>query len=238
MSLLNIKHSFLVFHHLEYLISVPTDVNLNKNQIWSLGHFKNSIQVNPHYFGDFKHKKKNKITRFFITSTINRSYKLLISALEKLKDENLDFHVVVIGKWKTFTYHNVSDIIINNFTFKYNVSYSDLYNEVNNSDYIIINLDPNNKKDDAFKNTRVSGSVQLSYGFLKPVIICKDFAKIYYFNSKNSFLYENWNFVDKMRNAITIGHKRYEKMQKNLKLAIDKIYKDSLNNVNNCLQDY
>ena len=124
------------------------------------------------------------------------------------------------------------------YLYKFPVEYSDLYNEVNNSDYIIINLDPNNKKDDAFKNTRVSGSVQLSYGFLKPVIICKDFAKIYYFNSKNSFLYENWNFVDKMRNAITIGHKRYEKMQKNLKLAIDKIYKDSLNNVNNCLQDY
>ena len=238
MSLLNIKHPFFVFHHLEYLISIPIEVYLNKNQIWSLGNFKNSTQVNPHYFGDFKQKKKNKITRFFITSTIERNYKLLISAIEKLKDENLDFHVVVFGKWNTFTYHNVSEKIIDNFTFKYNVTYSDLYSEVNNSDYIIINLDPNSKKNDAFKTTRVSGSVQLAYGFLKPAIICKDFAEIYYFNSENSFLYDNKNFVDKMRNAIKFGNKRYEKMQKNLKLSADKIYKDSLNNVNNCLKEF
>ena len=55
---INIKHSFFVFHHLDYLNSVPFELKLMNNQIWSLGNFKNAIRVNPHYFGDFKLKKK------------------------------------------------------------------------------------------------------------------------------------------------------------------------------------
>ena len=227
-----------MFHHLEYLTSVPTDVKLKKNQIWSLGNFKNSTYVNPHYFGDFSLKKKNRITRFFITSTIDRNYHYLIAAVNKFKDENLEFHIIVVGKWNTFTHYNISEKVIDNFTFKYNISYSDLYNEVNNSDYIIINLDPNNKKNTAFKNTRVSGSIQLAYGFLKPVIISKDFAEIYNFNSDNSLLYEKWNFIETMRNAINLENAQYKKMQKNLKLLSKKIYNNSLYNVKNCLMEF
>ena len=238
LNLLNIKHSFFVFHHLEYLISAQIYVKLKNNQIWSLGNFKNSTYVNPHYFGDFSLKKKNRITRFFITSTIERNYQYLIAAVNKLKDENLEFHIIVVGKWGTFTSNNISEKVIENFTFKYNISYSDLYNEVNNSDYIIINLDPNNTKNTAFKKTRVSGSVQLAYGFLKPVIINKDFAEIYNFSSDNSLLYEKWNFIDIMRNAINIKSAQYKKMQKNLKLLSNKIYNNSLYNVKNCLMEF
>lgn len=238
LNLLNINHSFFVFHHLEYLLSIPSDVNLKKNQIWSLGNFNISIQVNPHYFGDSYLKKKNQITRFFITSTIERNYNQLVTAVEKIKEQNLEFHVIVVGKWGTFTYNNISEKVIDNFTFKYNISYSELYKEVNNSDYIIINLDPNSKKDEAFKKTRVSGSIQLAYGFLKPVIINKDFAEIYNFNSKNSFIYENTNFFETMRAAIKLGNQEYKKMQTNLLLLSKKIFKKSLHNVKKCLNEY
>jgi len=235
LNLLNIDHSFFVFHHLEYVISVPTEIKLRKNQIWSLGNFKNAVRINPHYFGKFKITEKNKITRFFITSTIERNYNKLISAVEKFKDENLKFHVNVVGKWNTFTIHNISEKMRDHFTFKYNVSYSELYNEVVKSDYIIINLDPNNEKDIPFKNTRISGSVQLAYGFLKPVIINKDFAEIYNFNSNNSFIYDNDSFITSMRQAINIGNNNYKKMQENLKLISNNIYEDSLNNLKNCM---
>ena len=119
-----------------------------------------------------------------------------------IKAENLEFQVIVVGKWKIFTVKNISEKIKENFTFKYNISYSELYNEVNNSDFIIINLDPNNKNDKAFKTIRVTGSTQLVYGFLKPAIINTKFAPIYYFNQENSFIYENSNFTDTIRNAI------------------------------------
>ena len=239
LNLLNIYHSFFVFHHLDYVFDFPLNFKLRKNQIWTLGNFNSSIQVNPHYFGKFKinDKSKNRITRFFITSTIGRNYQPLISAVEKLKEENLEFHVIVVGKWHTFTNRNISEKLLENFTFKYNISYEQLYYEVNNSDYIIINLDPNNIIDEPFRKTRVSGSIQLSYGFLKPVIINKYFADIFNFNSNNSFIYDNINLTATIRNAIKIGNKAYKNIQKNLNLVSKKVYIDSLSNIKKCLKE-
>ena len=229
---LNINNSIFVFHHLDYLKELSPNITLSKKQAWSLGNFENWTQVNPHYFGNICKRKKNKITRFFITSTINRNYEYLISAAEMIKDENLDFQVIVVGKWKTFTVKNISEKIKDNFTFKYNISYYELYNEVNNSDFIIINLDPNNKNDNTFKTNRVTGSAQLVYGFLKPAIINTKFAPIYYFNQENSFIYENSNFTDTIRNAINMKNEQYKKMKENLSKSVDNIYKISLRNVN------
>lgn len=236
LNLLNIKNSFFVFHHLDYYYSQKFS-KLMKNNIWTLGNFSLGIQINPHYFGKIKpRKKKNKLTKFFITSTKNRNYHYLISAAEKIKDDDFRFHVIVVGKWKTFTKNDLSYKIKDNFTFRYKISYSELYKEVYDSDYIIINLDPENKEDEEFKNIRVTGSAQLSYGFLKPVLINKNFANIYKFNSNNSFLYENKNFVKVMKDAINQKNEDYKIMQDNLHLLSNYIYNNSLHNVKNCLE--
>ena len=235
LKLLNINHSFVVFHHLDYLEELSPYITLSKNQAWSLGNYENWTQVNPHYFGYFCKRNKNRITRFFITSTIERNYEYLISAAEKIKDENLEFQVIVVGKWNTFTAKNISEKIKENFTFKYNISYSELYDEVYNSDFIIINLDPNNIKDNAFKTNRVTGSAQLVYGFLKPAIINTKFAPIYYFNQENSFMYENINFTDTIRKAIYMKNEKYQNMKENLSKTVDYIYEISLKNVNICI---
>ena len=71
---------------------------LNKNRIWSLGNLKNTLYVNPHYYGDIKIRNKNKRTKFFITSSPFRKYKDLVLAAKKIKNENFDFEVIVIGK--------------------------------------------------------------------------------------------------------------------------------------------
>ena len=235
LNILNINHLIYVFHHLDFLENLPPYMTLSKKQVWSLGNFENWTQVNPHYFGNIGIRKKNRITRFFITSTLNRNYEYLISAAEMIKAENLEFQVIVVGKFKTFTPKNISEKIKENFTFKYNIPYSELYNEVNNSDFIIINLDPNNKKDNAFKTNRVTGSSQLAYGFLKPAIINEKFAPIYYFNKENSFIYENSNFTDTLKNAINMKNEQYQKMKENLSKTVDYIYKISLRNVNICI---
>ena len=223
---------------MDYLEDLSPYIKLNKNQAWSLGNYENWTQVNPHYFGNFCKRNKNRITRFFITSTIERNYEYLISAAEKIKDENLEFQVIVVGKWNTFTAKNISEKIKENFTFKYNISYSELYDEVYNSDFIIINLDPNNIKDNAFKTNRVTGSSQLVYGFLKPAIINTKFAPIYYFNQENSFMYENINFTDTIRKAINMKNEKYQNMKENLSKTADYIYKISLKNVNICINHF
>ena len=83
--------------------------------------------------------------------------------------------------------------------------------------------------------TRVSGSIQLAYGFLKPVIINKKFASIYKFNSDNSFITNNYNLTEVMRKAINLSNKQYQKMKQNLRRTANYIYKKSLKNVNDCI---
>ena len=236
LNLINRSNSIFVFHHLDYAYLKPF-ISLKNNQIWSLGNFSLGLQVNPHFFGNLKLKNKNRITKFFITSTINRNYKLLLSAVEKIKNENLKFHINVVGKWMTFTENSISENLKDLFSFNFNISYSQLYKEVYESDYIIINLDPNNKKNEEFKANRTTGSVQLAYGFSKPVLINKDFASIYNFNNNNSFIYENTNFTQTMKDAIIKNKKYYKEMQKNMRILSREIYMKSLINVKKSLKE-
>ena len=201
-----------------------------------MGNFSIGNQVNPHYFGNIAIKKKNSITKFFITSTVNRTYDFLISAAEEIKGENLDFHIIVVGKIKTFSERNISESLKDYFTFKYQISYYELYEEINKSDYIIINLDPDRIEDIDFSKTRVTGSAQLSYGFLKPVLINEKFGDFYNFNSKNSFIFKKSNFSKVMKKAIKLDSEKYKRRQENLLLLSKEIYAKSLYNVKNCLK--
>ena len=238
LNLLNTNKTFFVFHHIDFAELKCFKDKLKKYQILSLGNFSSSIQVNPHYFGNFKPKSKNKITTFFITSTLKRNYKFLINALEEMKKEKKEFNVKVIGKWHTFSKAQISIMLKDNFIFKYEVPYYELYKEVYNSDFIIINLDPNKKDDIEFHKIRVTGSAQLSYGFLKPPFIHKDFANFYNFNYSNSIIYDNFNFTRSIRNAINMKNEDYKKLQYNLSLLAKQIYKKSLYNLKNALMRY
>ena len=237
LNLLNNNNSIFVFHHIDYSYSLPFANKLKNTQIWTLGNFSNGTQVIPHYFGDIKKKRKNKKTKFFITSTINRKYNLLVSSAKKIKKENLKFHIMVVGRTGNFSKTNIPEDLKDNFSFKYRISYKELYKIVYNSDYIIINLDPNNAADVNFQKIRVSGSSQLVYGFLKPVLINEEFARFYNFNSSNSLIYDNSNFSKVMKDAINLHNKEYKKLQENLSLLSNEIYSRSLSKVKNCLKE-
>ena len=201
----------------------------------SLGKFSSGIQVNPHYFGDLRIRRKNIITTFFITSTIKRKYNFILSAFEKIKDEQLSFHVNVVGRYKTFSEIHISKKLKKDFTFKYKIPYSELYKEVILSDFIIINLNPNNKDDIKFSKIRVTGSAQLAYGFSKPVLINNKFANYYKFNYTNSIIYDNTNFTEAIRVAINMNNNQYKEIQENLSLLSKEIYAESLSNLKKCL---
>ena len=74
------KNTIFVVHHFEYINDTGISKFYKQNRIWSLGNLKNALYVNPHYFGNIKIKNKNKRTKFFITSSVERNYKDLISA--------------------------------------------------------------------------------------------------------------------------------------------------------------
>ena len=224
-----------VFHIKDFYDKMNFSEIQNQNRIWTLGHFSIGLYVNPHYFGKIKLKNKNKKTRFFIVSSMNRNYNYLVSASQKLIEENYDFDVIVTGRTKTFNINNINQSLINNFIFSYYLNFSELYNAVDSSDYIIISLDPDNKNDLIFKNKRVTGSIQLSYGFKKPVLIDSYFSDAYNMTKSNSFLFRKINFYEVMKEAINLNNEKYKIMQKNLIKLSNLIYNDSLQNVKKTL---
>ena len=121
--------------------------------------------------------------------------------------------------------------LTDNFKFKYKISYSELYQAVERSDYIILPFNPKDKYSNEYKNFKVSGSMQLVYGFLKPALIHQEFANFYNLNNKNSLIYNNFNFYDVMKQAILLSNKIYKNLQDHLQLVERQIYKTSINNI-------
>ena len=113
----------------------------------------------------------------------------------------------------------------------YNVKYSELYQTIENSDYIIVPLDPNSKYDFDYNNTKSSGSIQLSYGFLKPPIISKEYSYVYKLNENNSLIYNKSNFYEIMKKSIELTKKDYKHLQKDLMKCEKEVYSTSIDNI-------
>jgi len=231
LGLFKMNNTIFVVHEIEYFNSTGISNIYNQNRIWSLGNIKNTLYVNPHYFGDIKIRNKNKRTKFFITSSPKRNYKDLMLAAKKMKNENLDFEVIVIGKEKIFSKKDLPGELKENFQFKYRVKFKQLYKAVFSSDYIIINLYPNYKNNDIFRKERLTGASQLAFGFLKPPLIHESFAEFYNMSSNNSFLFDSHNFYEIMREAILLSDEEYKNKQRNLIKLSNNLYNISMNNI-------
>ena len=135
------------------------------------------------------------------------------------------------GRSFTFNSKSIPKNIRNKFIFKHRAKYSELYRYVISSDYIIILLDPKNDYDKLFKAFRVSGSRQLSYGFLKPSLINQEFADFYNFNKENSLIYNNLDLFSAMKKAILLNRNEYKKLQNFIQITKNEVYKISIENV-------
>ena len=114
-----------------------------------------------------------------MTSTPRRNYNYLVESVKRLKQENYNFEIIITGRTTAFNQKRIPTNLINNFKFKQKISYSELYKLIDNSDYIIILIDLSNKYGKEYKTIKVSGSIQLTYGFLKPALIHKEFSEFY-----------------------------------------------------------
>jgi len=230
LELLKFNNTIFVFHELS-----NADINYYKyfiqNRIWTLGNFSKGLQVNPFYFGDIKLTDKNNKTRFFVTSTTKRNYTNLLKSVQSLKNEKFNFEVIVIGRNKFFNITSVPKTIQSIFIFKQRVTYSELYKTVENSDFIILTLNPESKNDNLYRKSKVTGSAQLSYGFLKPCIIAQEFAYFYNFDDKNSLIYNHFNLYSAMKKAILLNNNEYKQLRINLYKIRKKLYSISIKNI-------
>ncbi len=229
------SNSLFVVHNTDFINGLKLQPYVQQNKIITLGDFKKALYVNPNYFGNITRKPKNKKTRFFMTSTTGRKYDGLVNAFAELKNKNLDFEVMVSGRSDTFGVDNLPENLKENFVFKYRIPYSEMYKEVQNSDFIIMTLDPENPNDEAFRATTSTGTAQLIYGFLKPAIIDKDFTECYKLNAENSLVHQTKDFSKCLEKAINMNQEEYSTVQNNLEQTVKSIYSQSLENMKKAL---
>ncbi len=229
--------SFFVAHDTEFIDEMGIGDYYNQNRIFVLGDFKKGLYINPHYFGEISEHTKNKKTRFFITSTAGRNYDKLIESAQNLKNSGLDFEILVVGRSDTLSKEKIPENLLNHFIFKRGIPYNEMYEEVQNCDYIMMLLEPENDYDNVFRTQRVTGTSQLSYGFVKPTVIHEDFADFYKFNSKNAFVYgKNKSLTQIMSEAIKMNLYEYSKKSDEVISLANEIYEISLNNVKKALK--
>lgn len=229
-------NSLFVVHQTDFIKSMKIDKFISKKHVFCLADYGKITYLNPNYFGNFNltHQKKTK-TSFYISSTMEKYYSYLILAVKNLKKKSIDFEINITGHTKDLNIDIIPHDLRKYFYFHGRVTYRKLYQVIQKSDFIILNLFPDSKRDNLFRTFRATGSAQLAYGFYKPVIIEENFATIYKFSNETAIIFKNHDLSSGLERATQISSEEYSKMSKKMKYLRETIYNISLDNLKNVL---
>ncbi len=184
-------------------------------------------RMNPHWFGDVKITPKNKTTTFIAIGNIDSSVKnheMLVNAVETLRNHGItDFEIVVVGRGNL----NLPEQTKKHLRICGRLNFPDMFCEIEKADFILGLMDINNPQHHRYLAGQASGSVQLSYGFGKPLILNDVFAKHYEFDSGNCIMHHENKLGDAMVKACKMTDKQYSKMQENLLNTAKKVSQQS-----------
>ena len=196
--------------------------------------------VNTHYFGEFaKHTKNDKLVKFVCVGNIEskrKNHSLLFDAIDYLLSKEItNFKINVIARGGNLLIPEKYQKFIE---FLGRLDYKDMYANVNDSDFFLTLLDPENPDHNRYLTCGTSGSYQLIYGFSKPCLICDKFAcDINMIDKNNAILYKkNSDLGRAMQRAIEMPTKEYQEIQNNIQSLAQQIYDQSLKNLENLLK--
>ena len=113
-----------------------------------------------------------------------------------------------------------------------------MYDEIEKADFILSAYE-DNPEHRKYITSKTSGTFQLVYGFLKPIIIRENFAAINGFNPTNAILYsQDSQYSDAMIRAINIPSEEYRQIQLNLKQYTNQLYLNSKINLQKLIKGY
>jgi hypothetical protein len=222
-----------VEHHYELV----NENNRRIGQIITPANFgAKEIAVHPSYFGIVNRHNKNQITRFIVIGRKDnrvRNHNILFNAVETLLSKGIDsFNVVIIGPGHL----NIPKHIKYLFEQYRQLPYPPMFNALEQADFFLPLLDPDNPDHDRYCTIGTSGSYMLVCGFCKPQLIAKKFIGMIGFAETDSLIYENNNqLAETMYRAIKISQEEYQILQQNLSSLSNKIYQTSLNNLKQIL---
>jgi hypothetical protein len=190
--------------------------------------------INPHSFGDVSITPKHADCVTFITIGAMRGKRrnttMLLDAVAQLQEKGIaNFEITVIGRGSL---SGIPPALRKHFKIKGRINFSSLYAEMENADFFLPLLDPENPQHDRYITTGTSGSFQLIYGFAKPCVVAEKFAETNRLNAANSIIYSNnADLAQAMSDAIKLSPSDYAQMQRNLTANAASLYNESLENL-------
>jgi glycosyltransferase involved in cell wall biosynthesis len=190
------------------------------------------LMVNPHFFGEPKIFPKNEVTNFIVVGNkemARSNYDLLTDTCGKLINRHIiDFHITLFGAGDIA----IKQSLKNCFTVLGYVDFSSLFQYLEQADFILALLDPENLEHEVYVNRKSTGTFQLCYGFLKPVILCRKFITGTGFTDANALIYDdNAMFESTLQEAISMDRITYANLRDNLTVLEKDIARRSLINL-------
>ncbi len=236
------KHGSLYMEH--NLWSIKQD---DSEQLYSLGRVFTLLEhsynegrtkmINPHYFGKTFEPpiKIDDVTTILLVGSSSYtpySLDLLFNSLRDLKKLNIHIKVLITATDITIPKDLNGQLIV-----KGHLGFKDYYQIVQASKYLltIFDLDSKNIEQIKYREGTSSGTVQLSLGFKKPVIMNEKFAKTYGFNNKNAITYQGAGLTECLIEAVKINKKSYNDKIDNLSKMANNIEKTSLKNLSEAI---
>lgn len=225
---------YVVEHDLKDIARFKEENFLAENRLITLGNFGKGVFINPHEFGTIKEKNKNSCTTFITVGNLDerrKNFHQLIEVLQFLVKKGKQFKVIIIGKGVPEKFPQALRKYI---SFTGRLKFPQMYKQIEDADFFLTLLDPDNPLHERYITSGVTGSAQLVYGFVKVPIIDKKFANFYRFNSENAIVY-NKNLANAMIDAIEMSPERYSELCKSLKKTAADISAESIINLQRIL---
>ena len=223
-----------LIHHIDKLPAGLSQSFIKEKRLFALRESRqlNCVpMLNTHYFRHSPSIGIKTCPKFLISGRIInsvRDYPLFLKAIEKLLRENYhNFKIYICGSNSLYIPKEFGEFI----RFFGRLDNESFYDLVEKSDYLLPLLNSDSKHHLHYLNSTTSGTVQLSLGFLKPMLIEKPFAEGYGFDDSTAILYNADNLCDAFKTALNIIPQEYVSMQMALKKMSEKIQEKSLNNL-------
>lgn len=225
----------VVEHHTDNISQYREEDLVRRGQLTALWEREFDGQTlalcNPHYFGKTKDHTRRSHTTFLSVGALSknrRNYDELVEATQKLVRNGMrNFSVVIAGGGKPFP---VPAHMQRYFRFEGRVDFPKLYRLVEEADFLLTLLDPEIVAHRRYLTKSVTGTTQLSFGFLKPCIIQQEFADAYKLAGSDSVLFTE-SLSSGLEKAMAVCPTRYSKLRKNLSEKQTTIYKKSLDSI-------
>ena len=192
--------------------------------------------VNPHFFGQVSTTPRNREPVFITVGSLSperKNHTLLLHALQTLYDAGYkNFSVLIVGEGNLV---EIPDHLRPLLHVTGRLDFPSMYAAMEQADYFLPLLDPDNPAHDRYISTGVTGSAQLIYGFVKIPVIHEKFASFYGFNDRNALLYGSETLGGAMLRAIRQTEAEYTEMQQALLLVGRHIDRESRANLERAL---